>query len=409
MDDPRGTNGRFKTLLESPVSRLEPKPEAGKKKDVTHVVVKDKSGESKIKCKNVIVAAGAVESPAILLRSAAGASLTDAYGTQFDHDFGHVTDHYIFFVTLPFFYRNMENKDILGGMKLQTDITFDHIDKTTALANVSLDASGFLPRRNVPDSDLPQFIIAYILPSDLAGKNNIQLNKDNQPRITVGYAPTKNLDRKKTVLVDFAVDVMNKISAVLDIQFVQHPYPDADYTPLDTVTKDNIVLGELGPGGVAHEMGSIPMPDKEGDNGVLDHNLKLQTGWDNVYVCDLSVFPYSPAANPTLSLAALSLRLSDHLVPQDETLYQPIVVYNLLKATVFVKMTHSNKEKKSLGPTEPTKIESGKSVTWKRETKETISVYTCECSVNFNVQMVYPGVNALITTAPPKMTSCQCK
>jgi len=201
---------------------------------------------------------------------------------------------------------------------------------------------------------------------------------------------------------------MNKAAAVLDIQFVTHPHPQADYTPLKTVTKDNITLGELGPGGVAHEMGSIPMPNKAGQRGVVDKNLKIVSGWDNVYVCDLSVFPYSPAANPTLSLAALSLRLSDHLVPQEETMYQPIIVYNLLQETVFVSMTLSNSDKPSFGPTQRTKIESGKSTTWKRETKETINVYSCACATNFSVQLVHPGVNALITTSPPKNAQCQC-
>jgi choline dehydrogenase-like flavoprotein len=32
-----------------------------------------------------------------------------------------------------------------------------------------------------------------------------------------------------------------------------------------------------------------------------------------IYACDLSVFPTSPAANPTLTLAALAVRLADHL------------------------------------------------------------------------------------------------
>jgi len=345
----------------------------------------------------------------ILLRSAgAGVERIDAYGKEFKRDFGHVTDHYIFYVTLPFFYRNMENKNILGGMKLQSDITFDKIDRSTALANISLDASGFLPRRNVPDSDLPQFIISYILPSALERENNITLNKDNQPCIDVSYADTEALDKKKAILIDFAVNAMNKISAVLDVQFVLHPYPGADYTPLETVTKNDITLGELGPGGVAHELGSIPMPNKDGKRGIVDKDLKLQYGWNNVYVCDLSVFPYSPAANPTLSLAALSLRLSDHLVPQEEAHYQPIVVYNLLKQSVFVEMSLSNKDKRSFGAARRTEIGSGLSITWKRETKETISVYPCACAVNFHVQLVQPGVNALITTAPPKAASCTC-
>lgn len=61
-------------------------------------------------------------------------------------------------------------------------------------------------------------------------------------------------------------------------------------------------------GGVAHEVGTLRM----GPGGVVDENLKLQA-YANLYACDLSVFPTSPAANPTLTLAALALRLADHL------------------------------------------------------------------------------------------------
>jgi choline dehydrogenase-like flavoprotein len=35
--------------------------------------------------------------------------------------------------------------------------------------------------------------------------------------------------------------------------------------------------------------------------------------YKKLYACDLSVFPASPAANPTLTLAALAIRLADHL------------------------------------------------------------------------------------------------
>jgi choline dehydrogenase-like flavoprotein len=47
-------------------------------------------------------------------------------------------------------------------------------------------------------------------------------------------------------------------------------------------------------------------------DGVVDTDLKF-LAYDNLYACDLSVFPTSPAANPTLALAALALRLADHL------------------------------------------------------------------------------------------------
>jgi choline dehydrogenase-like flavoprotein len=63
-------------------------------------------------------------------------------------------------------------------------------------------------------------------------------------------------------------------------------------------------------GGVAHEVGTMRMA---GDgSGVVDADLRV-LDYDNLYVCDNSVFPASPAANPSLTLAALALRLAEHL------------------------------------------------------------------------------------------------
>jgi choline dehydrogenase-like flavoprotein len=63
-------------------------------------------------------------------------------------------------------------------------------------------------------------------------------------------------------------------------------------------------------GGVAHEVGTLRMA--EDGKGVVDENLKF-LGYDNLYACDNSVFPASPAANPSLTTAALSRRLAAHL------------------------------------------------------------------------------------------------
>lgn len=63
-------------------------------------------------------------------------------------------------------------------------------------------------------------------------------------------------------------------------------------------------------GGVAHEVGTLRMA---GDgSGVVDSDLRF-LAYENLYACDNSVFPTSPAANPSLTLAALALRLARHL------------------------------------------------------------------------------------------------
>ena len=77
----------------------------------------------------------------------------------------------------------------------------------------------------------------------------------------------------------------------------------------------NLELNRGPVGGVAHEVGTLRMGTdevQEYQDGVVDANLKF-VGYSNLYVCDLSVFPSSPAANPTLTLAALALRLARHI------------------------------------------------------------------------------------------------
>ncbi len=73
---------------------------------------------------------------------------------------------------------------------------------------------------------------------------------------------------------------------------------------------DDLSLKFAAPGGVAHEVGTLRLG--ENGSGVVDTNLKF-LAYNNLYACDLSVFPTSPAANPTLTLAALAIRLAEHL------------------------------------------------------------------------------------------------
>ncbi|MGD2137369.1 MAG: GMC family oxidoreductase [Gammaproteobacteria bacterium] len=63
--------------------------------------------------------------------------------------------------------------------------------------------------------------------------------------------------------------------------------------------------------GGSHHMGTTRMHD-DPKLGVVDHNCRVH-GLDNLYVAGSSVFPTSGAANPTLTLLALTLRLADHL------------------------------------------------------------------------------------------------
>lgn len=64
-----------------------------------------------------------------------------------------------------------------------------------------------------------------------------------------------------------------------------------------------------------HPMGSTRMSD-DPRSGVVDRDLKVH-GVPNLYVVGSSVFPTGGAANPTLSIVALALRLARHLATLD--------------------------------------------------------------------------------------------
>lgn len=63
--------------------------------------------------------------------------------------------------------------------------------------------------------------------------------------------------------------------------------------------------------GGAHHMGTTRMSDDPG-MGVVDENCKVH-GIENLFIAGSSVFPTSGFANPTLTIVALSLRLTDHI------------------------------------------------------------------------------------------------
>ncbi len=106
-----------------------------------------------------------------------------------------------------------------------------------------------------------------------------------------------------------------------DIIAQMNEYKNRIYSDLGVEREIGSGVADLG--GVAHEVGTLRMEVKDSNRvndarskpraGVVDKDCRY-LGLDNeLYVCDLSVFPTSPAANPTLTLAALAVRLSGHI------------------------------------------------------------------------------------------------
>lgn len=77
----------------------------------------------------------------------------------------------------------------------------------------------------------------------------------------------------------------------------------------------NLDLQPTKQGWGGHEVGTLRMGAKKSMqdlNSVVDSDLKFHL-YDDLWACDNSVFPSSPAANPGLTLIGLALRLADRL------------------------------------------------------------------------------------------------
>ena len=411
MDNPDGqADKNFRTILNATVSRLEPEPKPGQVTSATHVVVKHGDKESKIACKQAIVCAGTVESGAILLRSVGGD--TRKFGDGFSEKFGHVADHRSFGVAMPFFHRNAAEQKTICGIRALSSMKFnitrdgEVVDDSVSLCVVALDTTSFLPRDDLP-GDLPVGSVSWILPTKLSPRNNIELNDENEPRISVDWADDPYLEEKKEVMRDFAVDAMNKVAKVLGIKWAELKGGDYHLILRDVEAAD-IALRSIGPGIWAHEQGSIPMPNQKLEGGVVDEHLRMKYGWDNVSVCDLSVFPYSAASNPTLTLAALALRLSDNLVPEPK--YRPVTVYNVCGKDVDVVVEASKRSTPPFGPQKLT-IQAGNHHTWEIAQKEAILISACQHAMSYDLQILVPGGKNLIIDqppAPPFDAQCSC-
>lgn len=108
-------------------------------------------------------------------------------------------------------------------------------------------------------------------------------------------------------------DIMNDVTNQIFSQF----QIDGKPVFLDNDTGFGKKGKGFGWGTVHHAAGSLRMPYKSSVNSafdfatIVDQDLRV-AGTQNLYVCDMSVMPFSSAANPVRTLVALALRLSRH-------------------------------------------------------------------------------------------------
>lgn len=147
------------------------------------------------------------------------------------------------------------------------------------------------------------------------------------PQILVVADVEQEPDRESRIRLDGERDILGLRTAEIDWRinppeehtaaFLTHAVCDwlasnglGQATPLDGMAEH----GGLVPGRMLesyHHLGATRMSDSSA-TGVVDADLRVH-GTDNLYVCGGSVMPTGGHANPTLTIAALALRLAERL------------------------------------------------------------------------------------------------
>ncbi|MGW6318813.1 GMC oxidoreductase [Streptomyces sp. NPDC055099] len=142
-------------------------------------------------------------------------------------------------------------------------------------------------RKDKRDSVLCELV--FLLHADLRNDNRVELGSSPDGPVTVHVQPVP-------------------VAAQIRRQLEQAKRAVFDALEAQPLRFEDLSLKTASLGGVAHEVGTLRL------GGVLDSNLRF-LDYDNLYACDNSVLPTSPAANPSLTLTALALRLAEHLTP----------------------------------------------------------------------------------------------
>jgi choline dehydrogenase-like flavoprotein len=276
-------------------TRLEADPSG---RSVTQVVV-DHAGRQEIFTADVfVVSCGAVNSAALLLRSA-----SDKHPTGLANSSDVVGRHYMAHL----------NSAVIAISKAPNPTKFQ---KTLALNDYYWGAE---------DSDLP---LGHI---QMLGKSDRTILRGGAPRLTPGLA----LDYIARHAIDFWLtteDIPHPDNRVTvgrngNIHLAKMYHNTEPHRRLLAKLKDllgpmgchqmNIprwsVLGQQIPlAGIAHNCGTIRF-GTDAKRSALDVNCKAHD-LDNLYVVDTSFFPSSSAVNPGLTAMANALRVGDHLL-----------------------------------------------------------------------------------------------
>jgi choline dehydrogenase-like flavoprotein len=266
-------------------------------REVTRVQIERNGGTETLSAGIVVVACGAINSAALLLRSASERhpdGLANGSGMVGRHYMGHVNAVLMAISTTPnptVFQKTLALNDFYFGSP-EWDYPMGHISFVGKLDADTL-AAGAPPV--VPGFTLDLMarhsLDFWLTSEDLPDPEN-RVTLDRQGNVVLRYTPN-NLEGH--------IRLTDRLRAIMRDVGMSHVVPR------------QMFVGQRIPlAGVAHQNGTLRF-GHDPSTSVLDPMCRTHEV-DNLYVVDGSFFPSSGAVNPALTIMANALRVGDHLL-----------------------------------------------------------------------------------------------
>ena len=275
-------------------------------REVTGVRVQRNGAVESYSADFVVVSCGAINSAALLLRSANEkhprglANGSDVVGR---HYMGHVNSVLLALSKCPnptLYQKTLAVNDFYFASK-DWEYPMGHFSFVAKLDGVALSAGAPAIAPGWTLDLMAQHALSFWLTSeDLPDPNN-RVRLDREGRIVLEYTPNNE-------------EAHRRLTAKLkDLMKQQTKCGVHGHDCHEGLFARNLFLGDRIPlAGVAHQNGTIRF-GHDPKTSALDVNCKAHEV-DNLYVVDGSFFPSSAAVNPALTIMANALRIGDHLL-----------------------------------------------------------------------------------------------
>jgi len=275
-------------------------------REVRAVVVARNGTPERFEADVVVVACGAINSAALLLRSASErhpAGLANGSGVVGRHYMGHINSVLMALSKCPnptVFQKTLSVNDFYFGDR-DVDFPLGHIsfvgklDADTLRAGAPALAPGW-----ALDQMARHSLDFWLTSEDLPDPDN-RVTLDREGNIALSYRPNNEEGHKRLV------------ARLKQLMQQQRKCGVHGHDCHQGLFARNLFLGQRIPlAGVAHQNGTVRFGRDPGASA-LDVNCRAHEV-DNLYVVDASFFPSSGAVNPALTVIANALRVGDHLL-----------------------------------------------------------------------------------------------